>query len=51
MHGDIFSEYNLHMWGWYVSGWSYEKDVPLFSLIALKTVDADMENDKWDERW
>ena len=46
-----FSEYNLHMWGWYASGWAYEKNIPVFSWIASKTVDADLDKEEWDDRW
>lgn len=30
----FFSEYNLHMYGWFVTGWAANKDVPIFSKIA-----------------
>ena len=46
-----FSEYNLHMYGWYLTGWAHEKNVPLISDIAEKTYSAEINVGKWDSRW
>ena len=46
-----FSEYNLHMYGWYISGWSEDKNIPFFSLLAERTKTADIDVEKWDNRW
>ena len=35
-----FSEYNLHMWGWYASGWALDKNIPIISSIADSCNDA-----------
>ena len=29
-----FSEYNLHMYGWFLTGWAHEKNIPILSDIA-----------------
>ena len=46
-----FSEYNLHMYGWYLTGWSLGKNIPLISDFAKSTSDADITVEKWDSRW
>ena len=46
-----YSEYGLHMYGWYISGWAYEKNVPLFSWLAERTKSAEITEGEWDERW
>ena len=46
-----YSEYTLHEYGWYLTGWALEKDIPLLSKIASHFETADLEKDKWDGRW
>ena len=46
-----FSEYNLHMYGWYLTGWAHEKNIPLISCIAERTYSAEITIGKWDSRW
>ena len=46
-----FSEYNLHMYGWYLTGWAHEKNIPLISYIAERTYSAEITIGKWDSRW
>ena len=46
-----FSEYNLHMYGWYLIGWAHEKNIPLISYIAERTYSAEITIGKWDSRW
>ena len=46
-----FSEYNLHMYGWFASSWADGKDVPLFSKLAEHTKSADITPGSWDKRW
>ena len=46
-----YSEYNLHMYGWYLTGWALGKNIPLISDFAKSTSDADISAGKWDSRW
>ena len=46
-----FSEYNLHMYGWYLTCWALGKNIPLISDFAKSTSDADINAGKWDSRW
>lgn len=46
-----FSEYNLHMYGWYLTSWALGKNIPLISDFAKSTSDADITAGKWDSRW
>ena len=46
-----FSEYNLHMYGWYLTGWAHENNIPLISDIAERTYSAEINVGKWDSRW
>ena len=46
-----YSEYTLHECGWYISGWAYEQDVPVFSEVAARSKDANLSKDEWDNRW
>ena len=46
-----FSEYNLHMYGWYLTGWAHEKNIPLISGMAESTYLAEITVGKWDSRW
>ena len=45
------SEYSLHMYGWFATGWADGKEIPVFSSIALSCKDADIAKNKWDERF
>jgi len=46
-----FAEYNLHMYGWFWTGWSLDKAIPLISEAALSAKEASVEADKKDEDW
>ena len=46
-----FSEYNLHMYGWYMTGWAHEKNIPLISGLAERTKSAEINVGKWDSGW
>ena len=46
-----FSEYNLHMYGWYLTEWSYKKGIPLISNLADSAKDAEVKINTWDKRW
>lgn len=35
-----YSEYNLHMYAWYLTGWAYEKDYSEISKAAKQSKDA-----------
>ena len=46
-----YSEYNLHMYGWYAIGWSQDKGIPNISDKADSLESADIDVGKWDDRW
>ena len=49
-----YSEYNLHMHAWYLSGWAIDKDVFMFSYVAERAEraeNAEVLVGEWDERW
>ena len=49
-----FSEYNTHMYAWFLTGWAYEKNVPGFSFVALKARIADVDPhdiERGDDAW
>ena len=35
-----YSEYNLHMYGWYLTGWALDKEIPLISELAESCKEA-----------
>ena len=43
-----YSEYTFHEHGWYLTKWAYQKDVPLFSEMALHFSSAEVKPDQWD---
>ena len=45
-----YSEYSVHMYGWFVTGWAFEKEVPIISKFASQTRKADISDDSWDTR-
>jgi RHS repeat-associated protein len=47
----FFGEYSIHAIGWYLTGWSYDKDLPLFPRLAGHFYSAEVEKDLWDGRW
>ena len=44
------SEYSVHMYGWYVTSWSMDKDIPVFSSFAVSFQKADVSLYEWDSR-
>ncbi len=42
-----FSEYNLHLYGWYISGWALDKNIPLILKLAESTSNANITVGKW----
>lgn len=44
-----YGEYSLHMYGWFVTGWSLDKDVALFSDFAKSFDVADVDVHEWDD--
>ena len=46
-----YSEYNLHMYGWYATKNALGKDIFLISDIAQKTAKADVVAGELDSRW
>ena len=45
-----FAEYNLHMYGWFWTGWALDKRIPLVSDLAGSAQDADVTTNR-DDRW
>ena len=45
-----YSEYNAHMYAWYLTGWAFEKNIPLISNIAKMASDADVDLD-YNKKW
>lgn len=45
-----YSEYSLHMWGWYFTGWSSGKDIPIISGWAESFRHAGITPGKNDDR-
>ena len=49
-----FSEYNTHMYSWYLFGWAYKKDIPLISYLAERAYEADIDTKYFEDgknRW
>ena len=46
-----YSEYNLHMYGWYLTGWAFGKKIPLISKFAERASDAEITIGELDKRW
>ena len=44
------SEYSMHMYGWYLTGWAKEKDIPIVSDWALSFEKADVSPNSLDGR-
>ena len=44
-----YGEYNVHMYGWMLSGWAYEKDIFLFSSLAKSSIKADVDPHNGEE--
>ena len=36
------SEYSLHMYGWFATGWAEDKNIPVISIIAKSCYSADV---------
>ena len=45
-----YSEYSLHMYGWYATGWAMDKSIPKLSNYAEKFRFADVAPDTMDPR-
>ena len=46
-----FSEYNLHMYGWFAFGWADGKGIPVFSFLAKKAKEAGIEVGEDGRSW
>lgn len=44
------SEYSMHMYGWFATGWAYDKDIPLVSKWAERFFSAGVDPNSWDGR-
>lgn len=45
-----YSEYNV-LDGWALTGWAYNKKIPILSKIVGKCKKADINPFDWDSRW
>lgn len=45
------SEYSVHMYGWFATGWAEDRNIPVFSEWADRFKDAEMVVGSPDERW
>ena len=45
------AEYTLHEIGWNLTGWAYNKNIPVVSNLAKKFVSAEVDPNEWDKRW
>ena len=45
------AEYTFHEIGWNLTGWAYNKNIPIVSNLAAKFVSAEVDPNEWDERW
>ena len=43
-----YSEYSLHEYGWYLTGWAYQKNIPVLSEAAKHFREADVLPQEWD---
>lgn len=43
-----YSEYTLHEYGWYVTKWAYQKDIPIVSEMSYHFSSAEVDPEKWD---
>ena len=46
-----YSEYSLHMYGWFAFGWAKDKNIPILSKIADRCKEYDENIGAWDNRW
>ena len=46
-----YSEYSLHMYAWLLTGFAYEKNIPILSEIAASAITADIEIGEADNRF
>lgn len=44
------SEYSVHMYGWYATGWAKGKNIPIISAWALNFEKLDINQCSWDKR-
>ena len=45
-----YSEYSLHMYGWYATGWAKDMSIPIFSDFAESCYTAEIDSKAWDSR-
>ena len=45
------SEYSVHMYGWYITGWAHSKNYGIVSTFAASCSDASIALNVWDNRW
>ena len=43
-----YGEYNTHMYGWFLFGWAFYKDIQPLSSLANKFSSAEIEFGKYD---
>ena len=43
-----YSEYTFHEYGWYLTKWAYQKDVPIASEAAYHFSSAEVDPERWD---
>ena len=46
-----YSEYSVHMYGWYATSWAYKQDYGIISQWAYNFREADVAANDWDSRW
>lgn len=46
-----YSQYNLHMYGWFALSWADEKNKPILLQVISRLEIADIEDSGWDARW
>ena len=47
----FFSEYSVHMYAWYATGWAEGKNIPVISKAAKQAKKADVKPHEPDSRW
>ena len=46
-----YSEYSLHMYGWFITSQYHKTNIPILSDIAEDSAQADIEVGERDSRW
>jgi len=45
-----YSEYSVHMYGWFATGWAIDNENSIFYEVAKSFSDADVDVSSWDSR-